>query len=265
MIVCIGPRIFKEWQSTIGQNYSEIKVVQFVPGLNARLLAKEIDVSKIVQLRCFFAARMDDYKLKGADFACEVIQAVQTAKNWGIGKEPILILRGFEPHSDDAEKDPETIVKKIVGTELPIFIKCRKYSAEPGEVEDDIRGSGLVIMPSRMEGFGLVALEGIAAGVPVLVTSTSGLGELLMHLDGQVGGSLCASCVAHVVVPDPSAAVKDWAGKMTAIFGDIPSAFAKANELRKRLAPILSWEKAAKNFSVEIDNLLSGLSANDTQ
>jgi glycosyltransferase involved in cell wall biosynthesis len=36
-------------------------------------------------------------------------------------------------------------------------------------------------MPSRHEGFGLVALEAISAGVPVLVSKESGLGRMLIE------------------------------------------------------------------------------------
>jgi len=39
-----------------------------------------------------------------------------------------------------------------------------------------------VLMPSRTEGFGLVGLEAILAGTPVLVSEQSGLGELLREV-----------------------------------------------------------------------------------
>ena len=40
----------------------------------------------------------------------------------------------------------------------------------------------LVIMPSRTEGFGLAALEALSAGLPVLVSGNSGLGEALQEV-----------------------------------------------------------------------------------
>ena len=40
-------------------------------------------------------------------------------------------------------------------------------------------GADLVIMPSRTEGFGLTALEALSAGLPVLVSGNSGLGQAL--------------------------------------------------------------------------------------
>ena len=40
----------------------------------------------------------------------------------------------------------------------------------------------LAIMPSRTEGFGLAVLEALSAGLPVLVSGNSGLGEALKKL-----------------------------------------------------------------------------------
>ena len=47
------------------------------------------------------------------------------------------------------------------------------------EVKEMFYAADLVAMPSRTEGFGLIALEAISAGVPVLLTSESGIAEAL--------------------------------------------------------------------------------------
>lgn len=44
--------------------------------------------------------------------------------------------------------------------------------------------SDLVAIPSRTEGFGLVASEAISAGVPVLVTNESGAAKALEQVEG---------------------------------------------------------------------------------
>lgn len=43
--------------------------------------------------------------------------------------------------------------------------------------------SNLVALPSRIVGYGLVALEAISAGVPVLVSSESGMAETLQEIE----------------------------------------------------------------------------------
>ena len=42
-----------------------------------------------------------------------------------------------------------------------------------------LRGAQFLVVPSREEPFGIVALEALAAGTPVLVTSVGGLPELV--------------------------------------------------------------------------------------
>jgi len=54
----------------------------------------------------------------------------------------------------------------------------------PGKVDEAtvaalMAGCLFIAMPSRRESFGMVALEGMAAGKPVLATPTGGLPEFL--------------------------------------------------------------------------------------
>ena len=63
----------------------------------------------------------------------------------------------------------------------------------------------LAIMPSRTEGFGLAALEALSAGLPVLVSGNSGLGEALKEIPN---GSNCV-----VKSKDP----KDWANAIRVV------------------------------------------------
>ncbi|CAH3044318.1 unnamed protein product, partial [Porites lobata] len=52
------------------------------------------------------------------------------------------------------------------------------------EVKEMFYAADLVAMPSRTEGFGLISLEAISAGVPVLLTSESGIAEALKKVNG---------------------------------------------------------------------------------
>jgi glycogen(starch) synthase len=78
-----------------------------------------------------------------------------------------------------------------------------------GFVPDDelralLRRTGCVVIPSLYEPFGIVALEGMAAGAPTIVARTGGLAEIV---DGTEAGVLfepgnhiaLASCIADVL------------------------------------------------------------------
>ena len=60
--------------------------------------------------------------------------------------------------------------------------------------DDDLplvyRAADIAIMPSReLEGFGLTAVEALAAGTPVLVTPVGGLPEVVRGLDPALGAA----------------------------------------------------------------------------
>ena len=63
----------------------------------------------------------------------------------------------------------------------------------------------LAIMPSRTEGFGLTALEALSAGLAVLVSGNSGLGEALKKV------SFGSNCVVESENP------KDWASAIKVV------------------------------------------------
>jgi glycogen(starch) synthase len=78
--------------------------------------------------------------------------------------------------------------------------------ATPKEVVQLLNGSLFVVIPSRWEPFGIVALEALAAGKPVLATKTGGLAEFLTEFKArseQATNSPFAS-VPAVTLVDPN-------------------------------------------------------------
>lgn len=55
----------------------------------------------------------------------------------------------------------------------------------PPQLEAHYRSADAVVMPSRWEGFGLVAVEAMRAGVPVIASNVGGLAEIVV--DGKTG------------------------------------------------------------------------------
>lgn len=73
-----------------------------------------------------------------------------------------------------------------------------------GEVDDvaaELRRASLFVLPSRHEGFGIVAAEALAAGLPVVSTPSGGPEELLRASDGgRVVGGFDADELADAIV-----------------------------------------------------------------
>jgi glycosyltransferase involved in cell wall biosynthesis len=98
-------------------------------------------------------------------------------------------------------------------------------------------------MPSRSEGFGLVGLEAISAGVPVSLSKESGLAELI--------NSLALQMAEHHVIPvdqDLELAAPKWAKQIEFILRDREASFRRVRELRKLLEEKLSWDASVKDL-----------------
>jgi glycosyltransferase involved in cell wall biosynthesis len=95
------------------------------------------------------------------------------------GPEPLLIVAGEGPARTGLERRAEA---------LGIAERVRF----PGRVDDDLlplwyRAADVAVVPSTaLEGFGLVVLEALACGTPVVATRTGGLPEPLEDLDSSL-------------------------------------------------------------------------------
>jgi glycosyltransferase involved in cell wall biosynthesis len=52
-----------------------------------------------------------------------------------------------------------------------LSVVVRPFTTDTESLDADVKSASLLLMPSRSEGFGLVGLEGIVAGTPVLVSA----------------------------------------------------------------------------------------------
>jgi glycogen(starch) synthase len=99
------------------------------------------------------------------------------------------------------------------------------------ELRAALAAADAVVLPSRYEPFGIVALEAAAAGAPLVASTAGGLGEVVV--DGRTGVSFPPGDVAaianavHTVLADPSAAR------------------TRARAARQRLAVDFDWNRIA--------------------
>jgi N-acetyl-alpha-D-glucosaminyl L-malate synthase BshA len=116
------------------------------------------------------------------------------------GKKRIVYISNFRPvkRAVDAVKifnrvrrqAPSELVMVGDGPDLPLAKEIAKsldveFVPPQKDVAPILQSADLVLVPSEMESFGLVALEAMACGVPVVATRCGGIEELVK--DGETG------------------------------------------------------------------------------
>jgi len=105
----------------------------------------------------------------------------------------------------------------------------------------------LAIMPSRSEGFGLAALEALSAGLPVLVSGNSGLGDALKKLP------FGWSCIVN------SEDANEWAKAIRKIHGiERKLRLREAVKMRESYAEEYQWEGECGRLLERMLNIMEG-------
>lgn len=102
--------------------------------------------------------------VKGADLAIEALRQLR-----GRGVDTTLTICGDGPERDAMEQ-------QVRDADLEKAVTFEGWT-EPNELAAHYRRAELSLVPSRYEPFGIVALEAIASGCPVVVAETGGLPE----------------------------------------------------------------------------------------
>eukprot|EP00058_Branchiostoma_floridae_P009134 XP_002594622.1 hypothetical protein BRAFLDRAFT_77601 [Branchiostoma floridae] len=116
-----------------------------------------------------------------------------------------------------------------------------KYGTQE-DLSKDMQQAHVVLMPSRAEPFGLVGLEAIAAGVPVLVSHKSGLAWFLRSQDPDFDRLIVE------IEDDDEEAAKTLAKRIVKILTDGHREFQAARKLKEKLLTSKYWEASHRQF-----------------
>ncbi|MCE5203451.1 MAG: glycosyltransferase family 4 protein [Actinomycetia bacterium] len=146
--------------------------------------------------------------------------AVDLAKAWpDVRRAHPHALLAFVGPSGDAD------VNGVEGALLP-------GTATPADLAWWYAAADVVVVPSRYEGFGLVALEAMACGRPVVATAVGGLPEVVPPKAGAL------------VPPRDPAALAD---AIAALLGD-PQTRSVAEDASQEAAARYTWDATASSF-----------------
>ena len=234
-VVAVGSRL----QEKYSRSLPNVKVEIITPGIFEKFSSESqlaIDRSVIRKFNVFMFGRasFEDLTLKGYDIVANSIGS--------LGKKFELTFVGSSP--GEHQKVEEWFLEKTCITRNQLTI--RGFCSEQDELRAMFHQSDLVALPSRTEGFGLVALEAISAGIPVLVSGESGIAEALQEVEG--GKSV-------IVESDDDA--NEWAQRIKEVSSQRPEERqTNAMQLRENYKKIYSWSTECERFKGMIENVV---------
>ena len=237
-VITIGPKLAEVYKRHLCGAKQEKKVFDLTPGVFSEFL----EVEQATEERRTFCILVigsgdscEDFNVKGYDIAAKAIAELKdesyklkfvcTAGGKGDIVAEKLLHHGI--------KRNQLIVRSFDDNrEVLANLFC--------EVD-------LAIMPSRTEGFGITALEALSAGLPVLVSGNSGLGEALRKV--PLGSQ-------SVVDSEDS---KDWAKEIKCVRQKGRELrLSESRLLREEYSKKYSWEEPCKSLVIKMRNLVFG-------
>ncbi len=225
-------------------NSSAQKIVTVPPGVDTSHFypiasdeAKQFIGLKPENHMVLFVGRIEP--LKGID---TIIKAMSCVKLQALIRPVHLAIIGGEPAGSAQELTDEMARLQKLCDELAmgqtvIFLGQRGQDTLPYYYS----AADVVVMPSHYESFGMVALEAMACGTPVIASQVGGLAYLVR--DGETG--------FHMPNDDPDALCE----KLTALLGN-PDLRQSMGRCASEYAQDYAWEKIAKQIVAVYESLL---------
>lgn len=235
VVVTVGARLQQKYIDRL----SDIKVGVITPGilehfcyLSDKREAKLLHNSVKFGIFVFGRASYEDLTLKGYDIIADAVGS--------LGEKFKVTFVGAQKGQHRVMEDWFLNNTRITRRQVTIRGYCNQSDFKEMLFEAD-----MVALPSRTEGFGLVALEAISAGVPVLVTSESGIAKALESVEGGKADIIESE--------DP----QEWAQKIRILSEISPEErHNTAICLRESYNKAYSWSAQCEKFEKMIVDLL---------
>ena len=235
-VVAVGPKLAEAYRQYLRSHDKDQSVFDLTPGI----FDEFSDVKQAVQdgdkcrVLAFGRGDAEDFKLKGFDIAAKAVGQLQDA---------ILIFVGA------GNKQQDGVADNLQQCDIPPDrLRVRTFIESRESLKKLFRQVDVAIMPSRTEGFGLVALEALSAGLPILVGGNSGFGKALAKVRFGSG------CV--IQSDDPTV----WAQEIKKVWArDREIRLEESDELRKNYGNKYSWAKQCNDLVELVLTMAAGM------
>ncbi|MFF3333188.1 glycosyltransferase family 4 protein [Streptomyces sp. NPDC002888] len=233
-VVAVGPKLHELCVQEFSVWPEVPRPLRLDPGFDSPLIRPRVPVEG--PPRILLTGRMEDHAVKGLDLAARAIGHALALRD---PEEPEvrLMVRGA---TDGQAERLDRKIRKWAG-QPSLNLVVRPFTTRKERLDHELLLATLVLMPSRAEGFGLVGLEAIVQGTPVLISRRSGLGDLLQEC-------LPKELAARTVLPvtdQPDRDTPRWGSAVAAVLQRPEAAFGDAETVRTVMERKRSWARAA--------------------
>lgn len=251
IVAAVGPRLHRHCVDVVHGFKANLRpaLVEFVPGFDAREESPRADtIHKLIPPKALLIGRAEDAKLKGLDIFRIAVEKLELER---LLARPNVVGAPIEEISrlyleDDFGRNGDAL----------------GYSSDPERIEEHFRSSYFAVMPSREEGFGLVALEALEANRPIVVSARSGFAEWLIREIEQRAPELAPAarnCIFLIPPRQPdddecsllSKLADSLAVPMRRLLLDYPSSVEEVRQIREALMP-LDWMFRSAEFVAQL-------------
>ena len=236
-VVAVGRKLADAFSGYLRSCEKHQEVLNLTPGIfsefaDVKQASQEIGSFSVL---VFGRGDTEDFQLKGYDIAAQAIAEL---------KDTTYKLVFVGATGGEEEKVADLLLKHGIDRSQ---LRVRRFDESREKLARLFCEVDLAIMPSRTEGFGLAAVEALSAGLPVLVSANSGLGEALRKV----------SYGSYSVVDseDP----KDWAnGIRVARQKDRKIRLDESKILSETYAKVYNWQDHCNRLVEIMRNISRG-------
>lgn len=241
IVVCIGPRLYRAMEDRLRSRGWAGRAVQIDCGISRAADKHNSPRDPLI----LYVGRTDSTRAKGLDLLSAAIGCI--SKDWLKDPRtkrlplPRLVVRGARGSCEDLERSLTSIATRYSEDAV---VRVRPYTTDEAEIAQDFQSASVLVMPSREEGFGLVAAEALSRCVPIILSAESGLAEILM----QAAHENCLDLGPTVVRAsgkNVSSVARRFASAIQEILADSSAAQLRTYVLREALHDRCSWDRAA--------------------
>ena len=239
LVVPVGPRLKEAYISYLQRYKTGQDVLSITPGLFQREFGDLIQTrNEHAEFKVLLFGRGDDedFELKGYNIAAQAFTD-RRLKN-----KPYHLIFVGAPEGKQEKVREKLLQSGIAEAQLIV----RRFIQSREKLKDLLCEADLAIMPSKSEGFGLVALEALSAGLPILVGCRSGFAKALESvLHGH-------SCVVNS--DDPV----EWAKATEAVRVRHGMRLQEIKSLRESYGEMHSWKEQCEALVKRMWEMVNG-------